>query len=144
MPLNNKKHKWTPLKIDFNRTENESTTAKDTIDSGATQNNSQRPELAEFEERGNAESEVSGKASSKESKSKDNPSSWISEASPTSGISAHDGERKDRDEPCDSGDEDDIGAEFENGKIERDHRTRATGRKLEYHKRYNTSQRNRK
>jgi len=143
MPSNNRKQNWTPLKIVFNRALNESTTANDTIDNGATQNNSQRPELAEVE-RAKAESETSGRASSKKPESKKNPGSSISEASSMSSAGAHVGETKDSQEPCDPGHDDNIGAVYEDGEIERDYRTRASGRKVEYHKRYNTSQRNRK
>jgi hypothetical protein len=141
---NNRKQSWTPLKIDFSRTENESTTAKAIIKDGTTQNDNQRPELAEAERRGNAESDKLGKTSSKKPEPQANPSSRISEASSTSRASMHYVERKDSDESYDPGDDDDIGAAYEDGEIERDHRTRATGRKVEYHKRYNTSQRSRK
>jgi len=150
---NNRKQSWTPLKIGFSRTENESTTANAIIKDGTTQNDNQRPELAEAERRGNAESDTLGKTSSKKPESQANPSSRISEASSTSRASMHYVERKDSDESYDPGDDDesydpgdddDIGAAYEDGEIERDHRTRATGRKVEYHKRYNTSQRSRK
>lgn len=144
MPSNNKKQNWKPLAIDVNRSANDSIAVKHIMNDQATQNNSRGPELAKFEEGGNAESERPGKASSKEPKSKENPSSRTSEASSTSKAGAHDREGKDSKEPCDPGDDEDVDTGYEDGEMERDHTARASGRKLEYHKRYHISQRSRK
>lgn len=143
MPSNNKKEDWKPLAIDFNRAVNDSTTAEGIVGDEVTQNSSQRPKLAKFEDVDNAESEKPGNASSKEPKSRENPSSRIPEASSTSKAGAHDGEGKDSKEPCDPGNDEDVDTGYEDGEIERDHTARASGRRLDYDKRFNISQRSR-
>ena len=147
MPASNRKQKWKPLAIEFDREEDETTAGKNNTDDGTAANSSQRPQLAEAEDGAKAESGTSGNASSKEPASKQNLSSWESEASSTSQAGAHDGEGKISKEPYDSIDDDvgdNIGAEYDVGEIETNHTMRASGRVVGYHKRYKNSQRSRK
>lgn len=145
MPPNNKKQTWKPLAIDFNRAETETTTSKDITNDGAAMNSSQRPELAKAEEGAKAESGPSAKASSKEPESNKNPGSSILEASSTSRAGGHVEETQDDKGPYDPvDDDDDIDAEYEDGEFERDHMSRASGRVVGYHKRFNNSQRSQK
>ena len=160
MPPNKKKQKWEPYSFNHATSENEVTEEPKAEGESSVQRTDPKDEQR-TQRPTNSEASAASKTSAVKDTSNDSPSDTTNSPirnnqteQPTTAAEptyTNDPDSLPRcideeadDEGTDSQNEDDIDAAYEDGEIERSHRARVSGRKMEYHKRVTTSRRSRK